>query len=95
MTLFQIFFWFLKLNDVSYELRSLYNSNPQYDYKDYYAKNRDNIIDKRNSIRNLNTFYNSYITEAIAWHDYTECSEDGFLIVKCKYCGNNTNRIKK
>lgn len=55
--------------------------------KDYYVKNRDNILDKRNSIRNLNTFYNSYITEAIAWHDYTECSEDGFLIVKCKYCG--------
>lgn len=50
MTLFQIFFWFLKFNDVSYELRSLYNSNPQYDYKDYYSNNNNNLFIKIKTI---------------------------------------------
>lgn len=60
MTLFQIFFWFLKLNDVSYELRSLYNSNPQYDYKDYYANNSNNLFIKT---KPLHDFFNERVTE--------------------------------
>lgn len=60
MTLFQIFFWFLKLNDVSYELRSLYNSNPQYDYKDYYANNSNNLFIKT---KPLHDFFNERVKE--------------------------------
>lgn len=60
MTLFQIFFWFLKFNDVSYELRSLYNSNPQYDYDDYFVNNNNNLFIKTKS---LHDFFNERVNE--------------------------------
>ena len=60
MTLLQIFFWFLKFNDVSYELRSLYNSNPQYDYKDYYSNNNNNLFIK---IKPFHDFFNERVNE--------------------------------
>ena len=60
MTLYQIFFWFLKLNDVSYELRSLYNSNPQYNYKDYYTNNNNNLFI---TIKSLHDFFDERVSE--------------------------------
>ena len=41
MTLYQIFFWYLKLKNVSCEVRSFYQHNPKLDYSDFY-KNRHN-----------------------------------------------------
>ena len=41
MTLYQIFFWYLKLKNVSCEVRSFYQHNPKLDYSDFY-KNRQN-----------------------------------------------------
>ena len=61
MTLYQIFFWFLKLNDVSYELRSLYNSNPQYNYKDYYTNNNNNLFI---TIKSLHDFFDERVSES-------------------------------
>ncbi len=60
MTLFQIFFWFLKFNDVSYEFRSLYNSNPQYDYKDYFSNNNNDLFIKA---KPLHDFFNERVNE--------------------------------
>lgn len=60
MTLYQIFFWFLKKNDVSYELRSLYNSNPQYNYKDYYTNNNNNLFI---TIKSLHDFFDERVSE--------------------------------
>lgn len=58
MTLYQIFFWFLKINNVSCEVRSLYQHNPKLDYSDFY-KNQNKLFIKE---LNFKDFFDKTIT---------------------------------
>ena len=58
MTLYQIFFLFLKLNNVSNEVRSFYKHNPKLDFYDY-SKNQNILIIKK---LNFKDFFDKVIT---------------------------------
>ena len=58
MTLYQIFFWYLKINNVSCEVRSLYQHNPKLDYSDFY-KNQNKLFIKE---LNFKDFFDKTIT---------------------------------
>ena len=58
MTLYQIFFLFLKLNNVSCEVRSLYKHNPKLDFSDY-RKNQNMLFIKK---LNFKDFFDKAIT---------------------------------
>ena len=58
MTLYQIFFLFLKLNNVSCEVRSLYKHNPKLDFSDY-SKNQNMLFIKK---LNFKDFFDKAIT---------------------------------
>ena len=58
MTLYQIFFWYLKLKNVSCEVRSLYKHNPKLDFSDY-RKNQNMLFIKK---INFKDFFDKAIT---------------------------------
>lgn len=86
MTLFQIFFWYLKINDVSCEVRNLYTNNPKLDYTDYYKYSYNISFVKKRQFKDyfdgsLSTYsWGSdifpYILEDFIGYDYrNRCSE--------------------
>ena len=65
MTLYQIFFLFLKLNNVSSEVRSFYKHNPKLDFYDY-SKNQKMLIIKK---LNFKDFFDKTITDYNCGYD--------------------------
>jgi exonuclease VII large subunit len=61
--------------------------------KEYYVENKEHMLKNQNTWLNSKALYE--FGKSISWHDYTECSYDGYLIVKCKYCGKKfTPKVK-
>ena len=65
MTLYQIFFWYLKINDVSCEVRSLYQHNPKLDFSDFY-ENQNWLFIKE---LNFKDFFDKTLTAYNWGHD--------------------------
>lgn len=54
-------------------------------FKQWNLENKAKSKKRKVEYRNSKAIYT--LGNKIAWYDYTECSEDGYLIVKCRYCG--------
>ena len=81
MTLYQIFFLFLKLNNVSNEVRSFYKHNPKLDFYDY-SKNQNILIIKK---LNFKDFFDKTIT------DYN-CGYDRFYYIFDEFMESSKRR---
>ena len=75
MTLYQIFFLFLKLNNVSNEVRSFYKHNPKLDFYDY-SKNQNILIIKK---LNFKDFFDKTITDYNCGYDMFYYIFDQFI----------------
>ena len=93
MTLYQIFFWYLKLKNVSCEVRSFYQHNPKLDYSDFYKNSHNRCFIKElafkdyfdNALASYNWGYDIFyhiFDQFIPYDKRMECSKQLTTAIK-------------